>query len=426
MLILFPLTAAAVLFLQYSEYNSTYNYKSMQSQSQSQSVAHAHQNTKPILSERHDPDTKQRLRLWRDGASDSTVLPTGIFDYQGGICNAKLECTVYFPHADLSDLIQPDELLIDTAFTNSRTFNTQGVNPVYDPPRLVANYSQYMDPRTPALLTRRGYKGHDAPNQDRIVMLRQGDQRNIMALFDGHGSSGHDVAHAAALAMLQRLSQVRQISESTLSLTFLKVDRTLPKKAARHSGCTAIVLVHDQNSHQVLVANAGDSQALIAEYNVQTKETTIVYQTRPHKPHMPVERDRIQAAGGHVMLPERPGESSRVIIPMGQMEMALAMSRSLGDEEGKRLGILTATPTVDRVVLDANKLYFAVAASDGIFDCMNLEDVAKHVGKAMYSPSSKLRPMDACEQLIVRSSNIWKYRFNAMYRDDISIMVSKL
>ena len=392
------------------------------------------------------------LTLWRaDDVRDArSAAPVGSYDYQEGICQTQKvhhrnkdkndddcisRCTLYFPHADLSILIQPDELLGGS--TNAKqSGRSPSLLPVYDPPSLLTNYSDYNDK---ALLTRCGYKGRETPNQDRILLLQQEGRKQIMALFDGHGTYGHFVSHAAALDMLNRLSKSKTIYASTLTSTFLEVDTALPN--APGSGSTAIVMV--QNELQVLVANLGDSQAFIAEFNDHTKETTIIYRTLPHKPHMAAERQRIEAAGGRVMLPNQPGESSRVIIPIGEMDVALAMSRSLGDREGKDSHVLTAEPVVDTIMLEPNKLYFAVAATDGIFDCLELDDVAQHLGRVMYSSSSptagagagaggrgrpqrQRRLMDACEQLIVRSSQIWNHRFQSLYRDDISIMVSKL
>jgi hypothetical protein len=92
------------------------------------------------------------------------------------------------------------------------------------------------------------------------------------------------------------------------------------------------------------------------------KKSTVVYQNRKHKPHLPDERQRIENAGGIVKIPLsllRGGgssindgiqESSRIIIPNKNGNafggMALAMSRSIGDVEGKRVG-LTAEPEID-------------------------------------------------------------------------------
>ena len=297
------------------------------------------------------------LTLWRaeDVSDASSSSPMGSYDYQEGICRPPKvrhkgeacisRCTLYFPHTDLSILIQPDELLDGS---NTHPARPRGLIPVYDPPTLLTNYSDYHDN---ALLTRCGYKGRETPNQDRILLLQQEGRKKIMALFDGHGPYGHFVSHAAALGMLDRLSNRKAINKSTLTSTFLELDKSLPNVAG--SGSTAIVIV--QNEQQVLLANLGDSQAFIAEFNVHTKETTIIYQTHPHKPHMAAERHRIEAAGGRIMFPDKPGESSRVVIPIGEMDVALAMSRSLGDREGKDSHVLTAEPTIDTITLDPDK-----------------------------------------------------------------------
>ena len=191
-----------------------------------------------------------------------------------------------------------------------------------------------------------------------------------------------------------------------------------------------------QQQHELLVANLGDSQAFVAEYDTTTNKITIVYQTKKHKPHYPAEKMRIEQAGGRII--HNPGESSRVIIPLGGtgryagMELGLAMSRSLGDQEGKTAGVLTATPTINVVKLDSRKQSFVVAATDGIFDYIDLDTVAQYLGMVLYNNNddetnnNNIRLLDACEQLILRASQEWKDRTNSLYRDDISIMVSKL
>jgi serine/threonine protein phosphatase PrpC len=209
-----------------------------------------------------------------------------------------------------------------------------------------------------------------------------------------------------------------------LSDTILKLDRTIPNVPG--SGATSIVMV--QQESKLFVANLGDSFGFVAEYG-SDGVTKIILQTKPHKPHLLEERQRIERAGGRIMLPSRPGESSRVIIPVGNMELALAMSRSLGDIEGKDIGVLTALPTIDVIPLDNPKRQlFAVAATDGLMDFLNVQEVANNLGHVLFGATStkKKRLVDLCEQLIMQASKEWNTRLGGQYRDDISIVVTKL
>ena len=392
-----------------------------------------------------------KLPLWQEAPfATFSAIPTGSYQYHH-------QGSVYFPHADLSVLIQPDDLLSQ----NDNGQQQQKTSSSSSSSSLVSNYSEYKNGDI-ALLTRCGYKGHDAPNQDRIVLLDTGGvTTKMMALFDGHGTKGHGVAHAAAMGFLKLISSQQQQSQQSsqqqsqshlkkkkdnnnnnkslltsamLTNMFLQVDKSLPD--ALGSGATAIVIVQ-QEQNELLVANLGDSQAFVAEYDTTTNKITIVYQTKKHKPHYPAEKMRIEQAGGRII--HNPGESSRVIIPLGGtggqyagMELGLAMSRSLGDNEGKTAGVLTATPTINVVKLDSRKQSFVVAATDGIFDYIDLDTVAQYLGMVLYNNNddetnnNNIRLLDACEQLILRASQEWKDRTNSLYRDDISIMVSKL
>jgi len=288
----------------------------------------------------------------------------------------------------------------------------------YPAPTLLGNLTDYGD--NVALLTRCGHKGQgDSANQDRIILFQHGASQMI-ALFDGHGARGHVVSHAAALA-ITKAWMGGSVKPSFLTNAFLQMDKTLPQVYG--SGATAIIMIHQED--ELLVANLGDSQAFVAQFDPIARVTNIIYLTKQHKPHMPEERARIETAGGRVMLPQSPGDTSRVIIPIGTIELGLAMSRSLGDHEAKRMGVI-AEPTVDVVNLTDKQLLFAVAATDGIFDFIPIQDVADHLGRALYSGRKTVRLMDACEQLIMKASMQWKERSGSTYRDDISILVTKL
>jgi serine/threonine protein phosphatase PrpC len=259
-------------------------------------------------------------------------------------------------------------------------------------------------------------------------MLLDDAGTKLVSLFDGHGNNGHVVAHAAMLALPSLLlpnNKKAPMTSKFLSDVILKLDRTIPRVPG--SGATSIVMV--QQDSKLFVANLGDSFGFVAEYSDGV--TKIIHQTKPHKPHLLEERQRIERAGGRILLPPGPGETSRVIIPVGSMELALAMSRSLGDVEGKDIGVLTALPTIDFIPLTGHpkRQLFAVAATDGLMDYLNFQDVANDLGRVLFGTTmstKKKRLVDLCEQLVMQASEEWNTRLHGQYRDDISIVVTKL
>ena len=130
-------------------------------------------------------------------------------------------------------------------------------------------------------------------------------------------------------------------------------------------------------------------------------------------------------------------ESSRLIIPSADGNpfggLALAMSRSIGDFDGKKVGLI-ASPEVD--VWDASGRaqdtadvvqYFAVSASDGVYDVIDPEIVADYLGKSLFEEGS-MPPLEACERLIREASRLWMKAsgLGMQYRDDITVGVSTI
>jgi len=299
-----------------------------------------------------------------------------------------------------------------------------------------------------------------------------------MGIFDGHGPRGHDVSHYIALELPRIFAKImRQKANSlpqplldslgspqleylvvnyikrALIETFLTVDETEPVKGS--GGSTASTLFYPGLGSKVYIANAGDSTTLIAMYTKSSNRSAIVVQNRKHKPHLEEERQRIEKAGGQVMIPpsvlqgdssDGLSETSRVVIPgpggNSFGSLALAMSRSIGDFDGKSVGII-AEPDV--IPWDVNEFYkknhfsqeqiddttwFAVVASDGVYDLLPPDIVVEYLGRSLHHDhtSVNLSPLEACERIIREASRLWmKASMGGMpYRDDITIGVSKI
>lgn len=396
--------------------------------------------------------------IWKGMAVDKvkhnygTVVPTGTFEtVLEPLCFPY--CTIYFPLVDLSTLVEIDDFR-QNPNTQSLTNNIEDFAKTKlsdSKASLLLKDLSVSDGYTKndklALLTKRGFKPGDV-NQDRIIKYTvtleddtgAGNEINIFALFDGHGSRGHASAHAAALNLPKVLDvkelggkkhHTQQEAEKILTTAMLQLDQLLPQENG--AGCTAIVIV--QTNSQIIVANVGDSKAVVAKADL-SGGVKMVFETKPHKPHMLQERQRIESKGGRIFVPDNPRDSSRVFLPSidGNPEntMALAMSRSLGDFEGKNAGFLIAEPTV--TIIDSDQYYpnndrrnsflYLVLATDGLWDYVPTEDVVQYVGELFLSQNKEL--ILGCEKLIERSTDGWKRTTLSNYRDDISILVAKL
>ncbi len=408
---------------------------------------------------------------------------------------------IRFPHVELSSLLSEEA---SDFFGMSFQRRTQTTSLLMDPtfnsvifdkgkPNLLTNQVDS------ASLTRKGYKPGNLPNQDasiivNLVCASEGDPRTsalLMGIFDGHGTRGHEVSHHLALEfpkVFTRIIREKQISHplgelsdatfigDALTETFLEVDAKEPVKGS--AGSTASVLFYPGSRSKVYIANAGDSTTIICSYSKTTMKSTILYQNRKHKPHLPDERQRIENLGGTVMIPPSllmgdAKETSRVIIPSADgnpfSSLALAMSRSIGDYDGKRVGVI-ATPEID--VWDVNEhfdhepqtstgvsianrccsklhlvvanthilplwQFFAISASDGLYDMISPDTVAAYIGQSLFGDhlhrsdgeilGSNVTPLEACERLIREASRLWISAHPGLqYRDDISIGVSRI
>ncbi|ETN60387.1 protein phosphatase 2c [Anopheles darlingi] len=193
---------------------------------------------------------------------------------------------------------------------------------------------------------------------------------NYFAMFDGH--AGDNVAKHCAENLLQRIVSTTEFSNNDITRAihsgFLQQDeamRGIPELAsgADKSGTTAVCAFISRE--HLYIANCGDSRAVLCR-NAQP-----VFTTQDHKPILPGEKERIQNAGGSVMVQRVNG--------------SLAVSRALGDydyKQGTALGqceqLVSPEPEIfcqDREPNDE----FLVLACDGVWDVMSNLEVCQFV-----------------------------------------------
>ena len=325
------------------------------------------------------------------------------------------------------------------------------------------------------LVTHRGDKGHDSPNQDRCIVVEDyhRDRRSakisnnwfLAALFDGHGDLGHVTSHVAVTDMTLMLLQSMQthkaktIATNTSILKMIRnifhaIDTRGIIAQVPRGGSTALLVLRHRNT--MYMASAGDSTAFLIQWlnnatmdsisKLSTKANTLPYtiveSAIHHKPSNPSERQRIEDNGGQVYIPSQDShESSRVIYKSvdehGKMiQTGLAMSRSLGDTAAKELRVVISDPDIMTFTLPESNSgnYFVILASDGIMDVTKLDDLIIPIGYALYHARTSsgstiinaLSLSSTCRNIVQQAIETWEYETGNQYRDDMSLVVHKV
>ncbi|VEU34530.1 unnamed protein product [Pseudo-nitzschia multistriata] len=313
-------------------------------------------------------------------------------------------------------------------------------------------------------LTLIGYKGgplESQINQDRAVVLSpfvvgnkkdtdgaggsdndsdsvDNNSNKLIGCFDGHARLGEVVSDyvvkelpkllASKLDKIQPKSNYTDQVSQAITETFVEMDRTAPAEIS--GGCTATIVL--QKGSRLYVANAGDSRSFVVVYRAKAKTAEVVYISREDKPSLPDERERVEKAGGKVLLP--PTGTSRVLYtdPESGLTSGLAMSRSIGDWEVGKFGVIP-DPIIDTIDIDEvveqhsggsedDVCIFAVSATDGCMDYTNPEGVAAVLARSMYEDESP-HLLTAMEQIIYTAAAGWERAKRGTYRDDIAISV---
>lgn len=244
----------------------------------------------------------------------------------------------------------------------------------------------------------------------------------FFAVFDGHAGarvSSHCSEHLlqsitsgeefqpSCIAKLANESEDKTIDciKKGIHAGFLKLDesmRQMPEVASGEdkSGTTAVCAFISPT--HIFVANCGDSRGVLY------RKTGIGVSTQDHKPVNPTEKERIQNAGGSVMIQRVNG--------------SLAVSRALGDYEYKNV---EGKGPCEQLVSPEPEIYverrqgedeFLVLACDGVWDVMTNEDLCAFV-------RSRLLITDDLEAITNQIVDTCLYKGS---RDNISLVLITL
>jgi len=208
---------------------------------------------------------------------------------------------------------------------------------------------------------------------------------SFFAVFDGH--AGSKVSAYGSQKLLDAIITNEDFGKSgepgvdnlkkAIKTGFLGLDdrmREIPELASGEdkSGSTCIATLI--SPRHVIFANCGDSRAIFS------RDNSVVCSTQDHKPVNPLEKERIQNAGGSVMIQRVNG--------------SLAVSRALGDFEyknvqGKGPCEQLVSPEPEIQIVDRNESLdeFLVLACDGVWDVMSNEELKDYIRHCMQRTS---------------------------------------
>ncbi|KAK4745546.1 hypothetical protein SAY87_011858 [Trapa incisa] len=297
-----------------------------------------------------------------------------------------------------------------------------------------------------SVYSRTGSKGL---NQDAGI-LYQGygtDDEAFAGVFDGHGKKGHLVSSIVRNRLPSLiLSQIRtaladakqpspphyQEPEETGSGKMAETSQAWSEVCASAfnvmdkeiklqddidhsaSGTTAVVVI--RRGEEIVVANLGDSRAVLGRVN-EHGELSAIQLTTDLKPSVPSEAERIRKCKGRVLALKGEPHIQRVWLPYEDMP-GLAMSRAFGDFLLKDHGIV-AVPDISCHRISPEDL-FIVLATDGVWDVMGNNDVVAVARSALEGGKS------AAKAVVDAAAAAWKRRFPSSKVDDCTVVCISL
>jgi len=205
----------------------------------------------------------------------------------------------------------------------------------------------------------------------------------FLGIFDGHGGSAcaEFLCDNLHLNLDQRLSEEKTpLHKETIIQVFQETDRQFFDNEfdleRRQSGSTAVVLLVDERNRRAVIANVGDSMAVLS------RTGNAVRLSVEHRVSNPVERKRILKAGADVI--------------RERLDGVLEFTRAFGNARFKYMNLaatqaddqkaLLAIPNVTEFEL-TDEDDFIVLASDGLWDFMKDEDVVSFVRERLAPPA---------------------------------------
>ena len=282
--------------------------------------------------------------------------------------------------------------------------------------------------------------GKKKTNQDTYLIERNVNgvlNFNIFGVYDGHGDHGNFASQFVSRYIFHRIKNhplIRKEDEPQqiyykliengyriIANIFLDADIQIQREKfdADRSGTTCVLVI--QLEEHIICANCGDSRAIIVydeHYDDNLMHSKVYPLSYDCKPELPNERKRILARGGIVERAYDPyyGETGPYRVwGRGEDSPGLAMSRSIGDMDAKRFGVIP-NPQIVEYTIDYFTKYL-IMASDGIWEFISNEQAMKLSNKYYLRNDCS----GICHELTQRAISLWEK--NDYVIDDITVLV---
>ena len=277
-------------------------------------------------------------------------------------------------------------------------------------------------------------------NQDTLLIERNVNgvlNFNIFGVLDGHGVDGHFVSKFVSKFIFNKIKNhplIKKIDEpkqiyyklkengyEIIANIFLDADVQIQKEKFdfHRSGTTCVIVI--QLEEHIICANAGDSRAIAIfdeNYDDNLMGSKVYPLSYDCKPELPNELIRIIEYGGVVDKAydvENPEIGPYRVWAKGKDYPGLAMSRSIGDMDAKKVGVIP-NPQIVEYTIDYYSKYI-ILASDGIWEFISSEQAMKYCNKFYMRNDAK----GLCQDLTQKATALWEK--NDCCVDDITVIV---
>ena len=311
--------------------------------------------------------------------------------------------------------------------------------------RLAPNQNQISNKKiiVSSILTKAGICDEkEKANQDTYIIMENlfSQNYNIYGIFDGHGDNGHLISkfisdyingyYKNKLNYYLTEEDKDNLFTETIINIFLKnhiqiikncqisLDQEINSKInydISQSGSTSVIVFLTNDT--LICSNIGDSQCFL--FNCSSEDLwTFESLSKIHLASDELEQKRIIENGGEIHpYYDEDGifEGPDRIYAKNKIYPGLTMSRTIGDLEAKKIGVISEPDIILKKI--ENNAKFLVIGSDGLWDVVKPYDIIRLVRPFFNKGDIE----GACQTLMKKAVQNWQK--NKEERDDITIIV---